>query len=490
MPSRSQNAKKFRLFSAVFAMVGVLLAGEAIAPAAKLGNTGYFWWILLLIAFFVPYGLISSELASQYPSEGGLYAWVKKALGAKWAGRVAWFLWINFPLWIAALANIVTTYLAYMLGFELTWPVVLAIQVFYILLVTILGMFKVSQRAWMSNLGAVLKMLFMVGLGGLGAYILLTRGSANPVGSWTDFVPLVSADGSFSFAGLGFVAVIIFCMLGFEVVPAFGNNMQNPKKQVPRMVWLGGILITILYLLSSFGLGVATPLSGLRTDSGLIDGYSSLFLATGLSVEIIRIIVIIVGGMFIYTLLANAASWTLGVNSIAAFAAGDGVFPRSWAKRSKGSGVPYIISVWTGVVAALVSIAGVLAAEFVLAVPVNLFWIFFSLGLVILLIAYLPLFVSFYKLHKLGPQYKTRYRISGGKVKACLLAAVPMILLVAALFFTLFPEFSLEMFQYNWPLIAGTCLVILAGEIVVSRVGNISTRRGRKTGTKVAKSRR
>ncbi len=35
---------------------------------------------------FVPYGLISAELGTQYPSEGGMYTWVKKAFGPKWAG--------------------------------------------------------------------------------------------------------------------------------------------------------------------------------------------------------------------------------------------------------------------------------------------------------------------------------------------------------------------------------------------------------------------
>ena len=37
-----------------------------------------------------------------------MYDWVKRAFGAKWASRVAWNYWINFPLWIASLAVAVT----------------------------------------------------------------------------------------------------------------------------------------------------------------------------------------------------------------------------------------------------------------------------------------------------------------------------------------------------------------------------------------------
>ena len=51
----------------------------------------------MLIGFFVPYGLISADRYA-IPSEGGMYTWIKKAFGPKWAGRVAWFYWVNYPL--------------------------------------------------------------------------------------------------------------------------------------------------------------------------------------------------------------------------------------------------------------------------------------------------------------------------------------------------------------------------------------------------------
>lgn len=258
-------------------------------------------------------------------------------------------------------------------------------------------------------------------------------------------------------------------MLGFEVVSTFSDDMQNPKKEIPKAIILGGILIAIFYLLPSFGIGVAVPLEELQTNSGLLDSYNSLLTTIGLSAGAIKAITLVVGGMFIYTLIANISSWTFGVNSVTAFAAQDGAFPKSWMKRNK-SGVPYVVSIWTGVVAAVISVAGILIAEFVSEDITNLFWTFFSLSLVTLLMSYLPMFAAFYKLHKRGPQTKNGYWISGGGIKIFLYAFVPMLLLIVALFFTLFPEFNLEMFEYNWPLIAGACLAVIAGEIMVRNV--------------------
>ena len=212
---------KFRLISAVFATVCIILVADAVAPTAAIGNQMYLWWAIMLIGFFVPYALISAELGTQYPSEGGMYTWIKKAFGKKWAARVAWFYWVNFPLWIASLADLITTMIMQMFGIELEMWMVLSIQLFYIALVTILGMLRISQSDWVANIGAIIKMVLLGAIGFLGLYVLFTKGTANPIEGWQDFVPLASVDGGIDWAGLGFVALIIFNMLGFEVVGTF-----------------------------------------------------------------------------------------------------------------------------------------------------------------------------------------------------------------------------------------------------------------------------
>lgn len=471
---------KFRLFSAVLATVCIILVGDAVAPTAAIGNSQYFWWIIMLLGFFVPYGLISAELGTQYPSEGGMYTWVKKAFGPKWAGRVAWYYWVNYPLWIASLADLVTTIIMQMLGFEMTWPLILAIQVFYILLVSVLGVLRVSQSDVLSNIGAVAKFIFMAGLGALGIYVLFTQGTANPVNSFTDLLPLVE-NGHFSLTGLGFVSLIIFNMLGFEVVSTFSGDMENPKKEIPKAIIIGGILIAIFYLLPSFGIGVAIPLEELQTDTGLIASYETLLSIIGFSAGLAKAIVVVVGGLFIYTLIANIASWNFGVNSVIAYAAEDGTFPKSWSKRTK-DGVPYVPSIWTCMVALIIAIGGIIAGQINEDIS-NLFWTFFSLSLVTLLLAYLPMFMAFIKLHKNGPAVKGGYWIEGGKFKMYAFGVIPFVLILIALFFTLFPEFNLEMFGYNWPLIVGACVAVIIGEILVWNMGRktLNTRKKKKS---------
>ncbi len=459
---------KFRLFSAVLATVCIVLVIDAVAPTASIGNSQYAWWIIMILGFFIPYALISAELGTQYPSEGGMYTWVKKALGKKWAGRVAWFYWVNFPLWIASLADLVTTLIMSAFGIELSLVMVLGIQIFYIFLITILGMLRISQSAWVANLGAIVKFIVLAGIGVIGIYVFIKHGTANPIESWHDLVPLISADGGVDWTGVSFVALIIFNMLGFEVVGTFIDDMDNPKKQIPQAIILGGILIAVFYLLPSFAMGVAIPVEEIATNSGLLESYQVLLETVGLSVGAINAIIIVVACLFIYTLVANVASWQFGVYSVTAYAAKDGVFPKSWRKTNK-DGVPYMVSVWTSVVAAVLAIAGIIIAYcFPEAEELsNMFWAFFDLSLVCLLVGYIPMFFAFMKLHKKGVQDKKGYWINGGGLKIALMGIIPVIMLAVSLFFTLIPEFSLEAILDNKILIISTIVCVVIGEILV-----------------------
>ena len=462
---------KFRLFSAVLATVCIILVADAVAPTAAIGHSMYVWWAIMLIGFFVPYALISAELGTQYPSEGGMYTWIKKAFGKKWASRVAWFYWVNYPLWIASLADLITTMIMQMFGIEMELWMVLALQVGYIVLVTVLGMLRISQSDWVSNIGAIIKILILASIGFLGFYVLFTKGTANPIESWHDFVPLASADGGIDWAGLSSVSLIIFNMLGFEVVGTFYDDMDKPKKQIPKAIILGGILIAIFYILPSFGMGVGTPFEEIQTNTGFLDSYNVLMANAGFTEAAIQAVTIVVGGLFILTLISNVSSWNFGVYSVIAYAAEDGMFPKSWKKRNK-DGVPYMVGVWTGVVATILAVAGIILAY---CFPEwedgqNMFWAFFDLSLVCLLLSYIPMFAAFIKLHKKGKQVQNGYWIKVGPVMRWLMGIVPLLLLFVSLFFTWIPEFSIEAIADNATLLISSAVCIVIGEVMVCRM--------------------
>lgn len=74
-----QEKRKSCLADVVLSVICVVFVAEAAAPVASIGNSQYFWWLFMILAFLLPYGLISSELGTAFPGDGGLYDWIHTA---------------------------------------------------------------------------------------------------------------------------------------------------------------------------------------------------------------------------------------------------------------------------------------------------------------------------------------------------------------------------------------------------------------------------
>ena len=456
-----EKKKKFKLVDAILATVCITLVAESVAPTAAIGNSQYFWWIFLILGFCLPYGLITAELGSTFDSEGGIYDWVKKAFGNKWAARVAWNYWINFPLWIASLAVAVTDVVAGIFDIELSLMWLLILQLGYTWLVSILGTQRIGESKWIVNLGTFFKILFMVALGLLGIYVYVKTGeSANPITSVTDLLP------SLDLAGLSFISVIIFNFLGFEVVATFTDDMENPKRDIPKALIIGGALMALFYVLPATGINIAMTTEQAEA-AGITDSFAILLTNLGVNADIVRMIVIAVGLMFIYTMVANIVSWSFGVNSVAKYSAEDGGLPKIFAKSNK-DGVPYMASIINGIVATVIVILGIILGE-VSESASNLFWTFFSFSLVTLLMSYIPLFPAFLKLRKIDKTERA-YKVPGNAFVLNLITWLPLVLLIGGVVFTLFIDFTMESIMANMPLIVGVLVSLIIQEIIALRV--------------------
>ena len=453
----SEKTKQFRLFDAVLAAVCVVLVVESSAPAAAIGNAQFFWWIFLLIAFFLPYGLISAELGTTYEGEGGICDWVTRAFGRKWGSRVSFYYYINFSLWLGSLAVLFTDVITSLVGRGFPLLGTLLLQLAFIWLVVLISNYKISESKWILNIAAILKALLMLSIGGLGIYVAITRGSANAY-TPASFLPSLNSE------GLSFVSVILFNFLGFEVVTTFASEMTNPKREIPRAIILGGVIIAFFYLLAAFGIGVAVPTDELSASGGILDSFRLLL------GENISFLLVPIGIIFLYTLAANLLSWSLGVNNVACYAAKEGLLPAFLSKEDK-RGMPVAANLTNGVIAtAVVLIAPMIPSE-------DVFWSFFALNMVTLLLSYIMLFPAFRKLREIDPDTPRPFRVGGGRFRLALMTYVPMLLVILAVVFAILP-FSREEMAEKLPLLLGTLIAVGVGEWIAA--GNGKKRRSKR----------
>ena len=444
-----ENRKKFKLTTAILAVICVVFVAEAAAPVAAIGNSQYFWWIFMMIAFLLPYGLIAAELGTTYDGEGGIYDWISKAYGRRMGSRTAWYYWVNFPLWMASLAVLFPEIIGKLAGVQISAWLSILIELAFIWIVVVISFYPISDSTWILNTSACIKLILAIAVGGLGIYTALTKGVANEY-TLSSLLP------SFDLRSLSFISVIIFNFLGFEVICTYAPDMQNPKEQIPQAVIAGGIVIALIYIFSAFGIGVAIPTDEISTSSGLIDSFQLLLGSSG------GILLIIVSVLFLLTLFGNMISWSFGVNSVAAYAADNGDLPKYFGKRSGKNNMPTGAAVMNGLLASAIVIIGALLPES------DLFWSFFALNLVMLLVSYVVMFPAFLKLRKIDGDTERPFRVPGGSGMLRVITYVPMILLIISIIFTAVP-FSLdyETLTEVLPITVGTIVSLIIGEIII-----------------------
>jgi amino acid transporter len=446
--------KKFKLRDAVLSVICVVFVAEAAAPVASIGNSQFFWWIFMLAAFLLPYGMIASELGTTYPGDGGLYDWIHTAYPTKkWGARAAWWYWINFPLWMASLAVMCPNLISIATGLELGTGVRLCIQLLFVWIVTVIALFPVCDNIFILNLCAAIKVFLALLVGAMGIYYVVKNGFVNDMSPAT-FLP------SFDLNSLSYISVIVFNCLGFEIVCTFSDDMESPKTQIPQAITVGGLVIAAIYLFSGFGIGAAIPTQDISTDSGLLDAFALLSGKTG---------GLFLGAMailFLVTLFGNMISWSMGVNSTAAYAADRGDMPRLFQKRWRKNDMPMGAALTNGVVASAVCLLGV--GMDALFPDSSLFWTFFGLNLVMFLLSYLPIFPAFLTLRKTDGQRPRPFAVPGSSAVIALVAYVPMALIALAVVFTAVPlAWDRAALEAVLPITIGSALCIALGEILI-----------------------
>ena len=449
---------QFRLADVILSVICVVFVAEAAAPVASIGNSQYFWWGFMILAFLLPYGLIAAELGTAYAGDGGLYDWIHAAYPqGKWAARASWYYWINFPLWMASLAVMCPELLRDITGRQMGTIASLAVQLLFIWIVTLIACYPVCDSIVILNVSAVIKILLALLVGGLGVWYISRYGFVNDMSVRT-FLP------SFDLTSLSYISVIIFNFLGFEVVCTFAGSMSEPKKQIPQSIVTGGIVIAAIYLFSAFGIGAAVDVREISVDSGLIDAVSLILGADG------GVLVGVVALLFLVTLFGNMISWSMGVNSTAALAADHNDMPRVFAKRWAKNNMPVGSAVASGVVASGVCILGVLIE--MVTPDSSLFWSFFTLNLVMLLLSYLPVFPAFLKLRRVDAKTPRPFRVPGSDAALRCIAYVPMALIIISIIFTAVPlSFDAETLKSFLPITIGTILSEAIGEVLIALRG-------------------
>jgi len=261
-PSSVATVRKASLFYFVFVMFSYTTGGpfglEAMVTTSGPGMTLLY---LLIIPFFlsIPVSLVSAELTTAMPVEGGFYRWTRAAFGDFWGFLAGWWNWSASFLLGGSYAVLFTDYLTYyfpgIVGWK-HWLVSFAL-IAVISWVNIRGIQTVGKAAAVFELFMFIPVIAMVVLG-------LAKWHHNP------FMPLVPPNQPFSHVFGRGLALGIWLYSGYEQVSSVAGDVENPRRTYPRALALVIPLSVATYFLPPFA-----ALAALGNWQQWTDGYFS-----------------------------------------------------------------------------------------------------------------------------------------------------------------------------------------------------------------------
>ncbi len=441
---RSLGVRDMTLFT-----VSAILLLDTLAASASIGVSSITWWVILGVVFFVPYGLISAELGTTYPEQGGIYAWVRDSFGTRWGTRVTWLYWLNNVLWQASIFVLFTGVLAQMFFPDLGLNAKLAIAVVMTWIVVGITCVSLNVGKWVPNVGATIKVIAFAAL--IAAGLAFVANADNSLANEFTLERLVPEWGS----STQYISTIIYGMLGFELMSSASEEMKNPTRDVPRSILASGIVIFLAYLLGTFAILAAIPVDDIDLVEGLVDTFRHLFGDSQAGVMAATVI----GVFVLLTFVSNAVTWAIGCNRAAAEAAIDGELPNFLAWEHPRSGTPVGAAVVMGtLITVVLLIYGYMAGS-----NEELFWQLFAASAVLFLLPYIGAVASFLYARIKDAERPRPFRVPGGTAVAYAITAVCIALLLISIALLMYvPEAG-----FDWPVMAGAGLSIIAGEVAI-----------------------
>jgi amino acid transporter len=398
----SSTLRKASLFYLVFVMFSYTTGGPfGLEDMVTTSGPGMTLIYLLVLPFFwcIPVSLVSAELTTAMPVEGGFYRWTRAAFGDLWGFLAGWWNWSASFLLGGAYAVLFTDYLVYYFPQITGWKhyLVSVALIAVITWINVRGIQMVGKVATALELFIFVPVMTMI-------VIALARWRHNP------FVPLVPPhQPTFKIFGVG-LALGLWLYSGYEQLSTVAEEVENPQRAYPRALALVVPLSMAAYFLPTFA-GLASAGNWEKWHTGFFSDAAKIIGGPGLGTW-----------MTLAATTANVAllnSTVLTTTRMPFAMAEDGYLPQALTRRHARYGTPWLAISVSAIIYALLA------------------WQ--SLGQIISVYIWLRsattvlTVLSAWKLRRTKPELAPAFRIPGGQAGLAYVVAAPVVMALVAL---------------------------------------------------------
>jgi APA family basic amino acid/polyamine antiporter len=343
--------RKLNTFDVTSLVVGSIIGADiyvAAAIGAKLvGPASLLVWIAAG-AIAIVIALSFAYCVAVRPRVGGPYAYAKEVSSPVIGFTVGWSLllaeWFSLAVFPVAFAQYASSL------FDVKGQLEeIALKGVFIILVVLPNVVGIKAAGRFNDLLTIIKLspLLLLILAGL-AFMAFEPGvvSAN-----------LSPFSTGTLGGFGQALVLIFwAYAGFELSTLPADEIESPKRTIPKAIVTGMIIVAAFYLLTNFVIVGTVDSAKLATSSSpLMDSASEIFSS---SAQLSGIIPVIIGIGALVSILGADESGTIGTSRLAYALSIDGLMPKVLSRIHSKHGTPYVAVAVLCLTAFIASIVG------------------------------------------------------------------------------------------------------------------------------------
>jgi amino acid transporter len=313
----------------------VAIANLNVLPVVAASGPPVMWlWLAALTFFFVPQGIAVIELSRQFPSEGGVYVWTKEMFGDFHGFICGWCYWTSNMFFIPSLLFYLLGVFAYIGGPGLARlaenPLFFgSVTIALLWLTAFANIQNVGIGKWVNNIGGLGTLAAALALIVLGATCVWKFGVSLPASAFR----LNHMDFS-TFSSFG---VVCFALVGLELGCVMGDEIDNPRRSVPRGVFYGGGLSAFQYVGATLALLLAVPQSDMKVLQGVLQGVDKMTVRLGTNWMLMPLAILVA-----VSVIGATSAWLSGSARILFVSGIDQYLPKVFGKLHKKHQTPYV----------------------------------------------------------------------------------------------------------------------------------------------------
>lgn len=197
--------------------------------------------IIFAVVWAYPISQIVSELSAIMPAEGGIYIWVKEALGEFWGFCTSWWGIMNCYLGLSVYIVLITDYASKFVP-ALQDPVIRFIaQLLIVVVFVALNLKGLTDVSWVNTIFSALILIAFA----LVTIVGLTHWIYNPM------VPFTPEGQSWVDSLGGSICIVIWMYCGYESISNMGGEIKirklSPKDSVSQCLLLRSATFFLLW---------------------------------------------------------------------------------------------------------------------------------------------------------------------------------------------------------------------------------------------------